>query len=128
MAAGFGYRRHATARALCEALEQALAPWQATAVDISAIGVPASRCERAAVHSLARWLGATVVWLPLELLRAQVVWSRSAHSLRETGLPCVSEACALAATGASYPKARLLAARTVTPDATCALATRGGLR
>jgi cobalt-precorrin 5A hydrolase len=117
MIAGFGFRQGADPAALNAALDAALAATGTTRSQVTTL---------ATLDTKAKTLGAAIA-LPVIPLRAQdlagiTTPTQSPRILAEFGTGSIAEAAALAA----LPGARLLAPRSVSPDAmaTCALATR----
>ncbi|WP_109466838.1 cobalamin biosynthesis protein [Albibacillus kandeliae] len=114
--AGFGFRGAATVQSLRDALAEAAgdrAP--------QAIAAPADKCDAPAFAAFAAELGLPVTPVPAEALEQPETLTHSLRVQAKRGTGSVAEAAALVAAG---PGARLLAARSVSPDhmATCALA------
>jgi cobalt-precorrin 5A hydrolase len=116
--AGLGFRTACTAEELVALIERV---GDAAGVKISALAVPDFKAGASALVRVAASLGLEVrVISPDALIAVQPLCpSQSAAALNSVGVASVAEACALAAAG---PRARLLAPRTSSRAATCALA------
>lgn len=118
IAAGFGFRKSASAGSLRDAYDRAC--------DAAAPEVVATADDKAmaqAFREFAEEIGLPVKAVPDDILQLQTTTSQSQASQASHGTGSVAEAAALAAAG---PGARLLTVRQVSADklATCALAIR----
>jgi cobalt-precorrin 5A hydrolase len=114
--AGFGFRKGAGVESLLAALEAA-----GGAEGVGRITTVVDKAGAEVFQALADRLGLPVEAVPREALRWVAVETQSEKSEAMYGTGSLSEATALIAAG---PKARLLAARAISPDslATCAIA------
>ncbi len=114
--AGFGFRKGAGVESLMQALEAA-----GGAAGISRIATVVEKAEAPAFRDLAARLGLPLEAVAKDALPWVAVETQSEKSEAIYGTGSLSEAVALIAAG---PKARLLVARTISPDsmATCAIA------
>jgi cobalt-precorrin 5A hydrolase len=116
--AGIGCRRGVSAHEVKAAIEAAL-----TRVPprLELIAIPASKSEESGVFAAAKSLGVGVTLISQADLEqaSKRTLTRSARSLAEMNVHCVSEAAALAAAGTS---SKLLAPRIALGPVTCALA------
>lgn len=117
MIAGFGFRATATEASLRDALARA----GGAGCALVALAVPEDKAGAACLAGLAQALGAPVVAVPADALRAEPTATRSPRVFGLRGIGSVAEAAALAAAGQG---ARLVGPRVVSGDrlATCALA------
>lgn len=119
-AAGLGARRGIAAADIVELVQRVA---RAHEVDMARVTLYAldSKSQEAGLHDAARELKVALRFLPLEALRARR-GAAPTHSPRVQamfGVGSVAEAAALVGAG---PGSRLLAPRTTTPTAACALA------
>lgn len=114
--AGFGFRRNAEVESLLAALDAA-----GGVNGVTRIATVADKASAAAFQALAERLALPLEAVPAEALPWVAVETQSEKSKAMYGTGSLSEAVALIAAG---PKARLLAARAISPDtmATCAIA------
>lgn len=117
--AGFGFRKGAGVESLLAALDAA------GGVDgVARIATVVDKADADAFQALAKQLALPLEAVPAEALPWVAVETQSEKSKAMYGTGSLSEAVALIAAG---PKARLLAARAISPDtmATCAIAEAG---
>jgi cobalt-precorrin 5A hydrolase len=116
--AGLGFRTACTAEELVALIERV---GGAAGVRIAALAVPDVKADASALARAAASLALEVRSVSRDALIAvqPLCPSRSAAVLDAVGVASVAEACALAAAG---PGARLLAPKTASGAATCALA------
>lgn len=114
--AGFGFRKGAGVDSLLAALEAA-----GGSRGITRLATVSDKAETGSFHALAEELSLPTVSVPASALSSVTVATVSAKSEAMYGTGSLSEAVALVAAG---PKAKLVAARAVSPDkmATCAIA------
>lgn len=119
-AAGIGARRGVAAQDIVDLVRQ-VATAQGAPLDALTLCTLESKADEAGFHDAARALGAPLVFLPLEALKARK-GAAPTHSPRVQamfGVGSVAEAAALVGAGAG---SRLLAPRVATPFAACAIA------
>jgi cobalt-precorrin 5A hydrolase len=119
-AAGIGARRGVAAEAIVDLVRAVAAEHDAPLSDVTLCTVE-SKAGEAGLHEAAKTLGVSLVFLPLEALKARK-GAAPTHSPRVQamfGVGSVAEAAALVGAG---PGSRLLAPRVATPYAACALA------
>lgn len=119
-AAGIGARRGVEAQAIVDLVRDVAAQHDAPLSRLTLCTLE-SKAEEQGLHEAARTLGVTLVFLPLEALKARK-GAAPTHSPRVQamfGVGSVAEAAALVGAG---PGSRLLAPRVSTPYAACALA------
>ncbi|MDB5414725.1 MAG: cobalamin biosynthesis protein CbiG [Rubritepida sp.] len=116
LVAGIGCRRGAPAEAVAAALALALHETGRARQEVTLMATIAHKRDEPAIIEAARALG---IELAIVDGASQPVLTESAASRAATGLGSVAEASALAAAG---PGARLLAQRSTSGGATCALA------
>ncbi|WP_424363060.1 cobalamin biosynthesis protein [Methylocystis parvus] len=119
-AAGIGARRGVAADAIVELVREVAAQHDAPLSQVTLCTLE-SKSDEPGVHEAAKILGASLVFLPLDALKARK-GAAPTHSPRVQamfGVGSVAEAAALVGAG---PGSRLLAPRVATPYAACALA------
>jgi cobalt-precorrin 5A hydrolase len=119
-AAGIGARRGVEARAIIDLVRDVSARHGASLADVTLCTLE-SKADEAGLHEAAKALGVDLVFLPLAALKARK-GAAATHSPRVQamfGVGSVAEAAALVGAG---PGSRLLAPRSATPVAACALA------
>jgi cobalt-precorrin 5A hydrolase len=119
-AAGIGARRGVAAQAIVDLVRDVAARHGAPLSDITLCTLE-SKAGEAGLHDAAKTLGVSLMFLPLEALKARK-GAAPTHSPRVQamfGVGSVAEAAALVGAG---PGSRLLAPRTATPYVACALA------
>jgi cobalamin biosynthesis protein CbiG len=119
-AAGIGARRGVDAQEIVDLVRRVVSQTGVDLADVTLCTLE-SKAQEAGLHEAARQLGVSLVFLPLAELRARK-GSAATHSPRVQamfGVGSVAEAAALVGAG---PGSRLVAPRTKTPYAACALA------
>jgi cobalt-precorrin 5A hydrolase len=123
--AGIGCRRGATADAIIETLSTALAQAGVDRTQLAALAAAEEKCGELGIVAASRVLSLPLIRVSSEALREAgaraLTFSERVQTLK--GVPSMAEAAAIAAAGAN---ARLLAPRSTTPTAACALATGDG--
>ena len=119
--AGIGCRAAVRPEAVQAAIAAALRQTGRSASEVTLMATTAAKAAEPGLAAAARALGLRVVALPEAALLAAApgCLTNSPRARTATGLPSVAEAAALAAAGAG---GRLLAPRTASSTATCALA------
>lgn len=120
--AGIGCRRGVTADAVVDVVDMALQTGVLQRAQLALLAVPDDKMNEAGIQDAARRLGLDIV-----PVTQQAMQNASAHALTKServralkGVPSVAETAALAAIGSG---GRLLAPRSVSATATCAIAT-----
>ncbi|MGA8170219.1 MAG: cobalamin biosynthesis protein [Methylocystis sp.] len=119
-AIGIGARAAVDARELAGLVREVAARYDVDLQSSTLVTLQARENEPG-LHAAARLLDMSLVFLPLEILRARDadVWTRSARVEQMFGVGSVAEAAALAGAGAGSV---LLAPRVATTRLTCAIA------
>ena len=127
LVAGLGCRAGCALEQVLDVLQQALAAQGRTLAEVQALHTVDFKHSEPALRRAAELLQKPLIGFSLEQLRAcsAGAQTQSAHTLQRFGVPSIAETAALAGAaalpGARGP-ARLLAARSNTGSATCALA------
>ncbi|MEY4547501.1 MAG: hypothetical protein RL685_3696 [Pseudomonadota bacterium] len=127
LAAGLGCRAGCALEQVLDVLQQALTAEGRTLAELQALHTVDFKQSEPALQLAAELLQKPLVGFSLEQLRkcSAGAHTQSAHTLQRFGVPSIAETAALAG-AASLPQARgparLLAARSSTGSATCALA------
>ncbi|MGG2398797.1 cobalamin biosynthesis protein [Pseudomonas sp. SH1-B] len=122
LVAGLGCRRGCSLDELHSLLEHSLQQQGQTVDNLAALASISHKQEEAGLQQLAARLGLPITWLSPEQLAPYQTTPGSALTLAATGSPAVAEPCALALAARLGNNARLLADRTRSASATCALA------
>ena len=121
LAIGVGCERHAPPEEVISLVESVLAKNNLAAASIACIASIDVKADEAAIHAVARRFNAPACFFPASELDAETPRLKNPSEIvaKEVGAPGVAEAAALAAAG---QEANLLAEKTKSRRATCAIA------